>query len=103
LKNKIIAFKEGIIYIIRRFQTWFTKVPRARGANFENFKNSGGGGELIGFNGQLLAKSQNFVFNKNHNFLKIFAVILLESQREEGIRKETFLRNISEFSPKNFL
>ncbi len=30
------------------------------GANSENFKNSGGGGKLIGFNGQFLAKSPKF-------------------------------------------
>jgi hypothetical protein len=40
------------------------------------------GGELIRFNGQFLAKSPKFFFkfffNKNHNFLKIFAEILLK-------------------------
>jgi hypothetical protein len=74
------------------------------GANSENFKNSRGEGKLIGFNGQFLAKFTKFClkffFNKNHKFLKIFAEILLKSQR--GGRKEIFLRNISEFSPKNF-
>jgi hypothetical protein len=42
-------------------------------------------GKLIGFNGQFLAKSPKsclkFFFNKNHNFLKNFAEILLKSQR----------------------
>jgi hypothetical protein len=72
------------------------------GLTLKIFKNSGEGEDkLIGFNGQLWRSPQNFFFNKNHNFLKIFAKILLKSQ--SGGPKEIFLRNICKFSPKNIL
>jgi hypothetical protein len=55
-------------------------------------------GKIIEFNGQFLAKSPKFClklffFNKNHNFLKIFAEILLKSQRGDQRKHfwETFL------------
>jgi hypothetical protein len=58
---------------------------RQGGLTWKIFKFRGRGGKLIGFNGQFLAKSPKFClkffFNKNHNFLKIFAEILLKSQR----------------------
>jgi hypothetical protein len=44
---------------------------------------------------------KNFFPNKNHNYLKNFAEILLKSQRLGP--KEIFLRNFSELSPKNLL
>jgi hypothetical protein len=70
------------------------------GANLENFQISRGGGKLIGFNGQFLAKSPKFCFkyffNKNHNFLKIFAKFYWNLK---GGTKG----NISKFSLKNFL
>ncbi len=56
---------------------------------FSNFE--GGGGKLIGFNRQFLAKSpkfKKFFFNKNHNFLD-FCQISIEISK--GGPKETFL------------
>jgi hypothetical protein len=55
------------------------------GTKFENFQKfgGGGGGKLIGFNGRIWRSPQNSFFNKNHNFLKIFAEILLKSQRRD--------------------
>ncbi len=65
----------------------------------------GGGGKLVRFNGQFLAKFPKFClkffFNKNHNFFKDFCRNSIEISK--GRPKEMFLRNISEFSPKNFL
>ncbi len=69
-------------------------------------------GKLIEFNEQFLAKSTKLClklcFNKNHNILKNFAEILFKSlyslyHDTKWISKETFLRKISSFSPKNFL
>ncbi len=56
------------------------------GANSENFKNSGGEVNSSDLMDNLWRSPHNFVkkfffFNKNHDFLKIFAEILLKSQK----------------------
>jgi hypothetical protein len=80
------------------------RLPHAKGANSEISKNSGGGGvnssDLVD---NFWRNPQNFVkkffFNKNHNFWKIFAEILLKSQRGDQRKHfwETFLNLVQKF------
>jgi len=70
---------------------------RQGGANSENFKNSRGGGKLIGFNGQFLAKFPKFCLK----FLKILAEILLKSQR--GDQRKHFWETFLNLVQKNIL
>jgi hypothetical protein len=67
--------------------------PRQEGLARKKFSNFEGGGKLIRFIEQFLEKSPKFCLklfftNKNHNFLEIFAEILLKSQR--GDQKKHF-------------